>query len=200
MNLNSVVYKLHRRLDTLAEDVEAKLVGGYCDGKRRHIEHAIFQLQNSWESYVRELILLSATGKYSDNGGVVRSNLPMRIHGKENAAGLLIQLRPGRNRYEPKWYNAREAAEACRILQLSNTNKINFALGSTPWPLEDLRKIRNFYAHRSKSSAKQVRDIAWVNSSSDLNVIETVLQAHNSGAKQFDYWASFMKLASSSML
>jgi hypothetical protein len=54
--------------------------------------------------------------------------------------------------WEPRWGDATECIAAARSLKLSNQATVVAAIGSTPSPANDLRRVRNYYAHRSMST------------------------------------------------
>ena len=62
--LANLTVKLSKRVDRLiAEATELADKPDLNTGERRQAEHILYQLQNTWENFVREFVLLSATGR-----------------------------------------------------------------------------------------------------------------------------------------
>lgn len=192
--------RLSQRVDGLLGEVRRlPSVGTFEIKERRQVEHIVYQMQNCWESFVREMILCSATGYYSNRYGPVKSSLSSKITSKEQAAAVLVSLYP-RRRFEPDWYLSREAIDAATRLQLSNLPDITAVLGATPWPLDDLRSVRNFFAHRSKRAAKEVRALSWFNSAQSITIENTCFDFDMTGNRRIESWGAFMKLAANQLI
>lgn len=191
--------RLSQRVDGLLG--EASLLaqrGGLTVSERRQAEHIVYQMQNCWESFVRELILCSATGLYHNRSGKVSSSLGLKMRSKEHAASVLLKLM--KKKREPSWYISTDAIMAATTLKLSNLPDIAAVLGSTPWPLNDLRLVRNFFAHRSKHSAQEVRNLPWFSASQAISVENTCFDFDISGDKRINSWGAFMKLAANQLI
>ncbi|WP_162792253.1 hypothetical protein [Novosphingobium sp. P6W] len=173
--------------------------GGALDpAQRRQAEHITFQLQNAWEIYVRNFILSSATGRASGLGGLVPASVPSAYRKREAVSHYLLQVT--RQRFEPKWYRPSDAINAARRLNIANVANVAAAIGSTPWPLENLRLTRNFFAHRSRSSALELRALNWFGPGDTIKVETTVFPFGAGGVRRFDAWCAAMKVVSRAML
>lgn len=155
-------------------------------------ERALIQIQIEWEHYVRALILDSATGSYSNTSGRIRSTIHPSITSREVAAHLLIHSYPNR-RHEPDWYLPNQAIDAAVRLGISNMAQISAELGITPWPIDDLRHLRNFIAHRSKRSALSLRGAGIFPVSSGIDILSAAFQYGPEGSKRYSAWVSFAK-------
>jgi hypothetical protein len=58
-----------------------------------------------------------------------------------------------RRRYEPKWARATECIDAAIRLKIANTGTVTAALGATNSPADEIRHVRNYYAHRRQGAA-----------------------------------------------
>ncbi|WP_043916964.1 hypothetical protein [Jannaschia aquimarina] len=85
-------------------------------------------------------------------------------------------------------------------LDVSNQPQIAAELGVTPWPIDELRHVRNFIAHKSKRSALAVRATGIVGASANIDVLETALQYGNAGAKRYIEWINFSKGAAARLV
>jgi hypothetical protein len=155
-------------------------------------EKALIQIQIEWEHFVRDLILDSATGQFANGSGQVVSKSYPGLCSREAAAHKLIALYP-RRRFEPDWYLPSEAIDAAIRLDVSNSSQIAAELGVTPWPIDELRHLRNFIAHKSKRSALSVRGAGIVGVSHKIDVLNAALQYGPAGAKRYVTWTNFSK-------
>ncbi len=197
--LGSLVSQLERRVDNLHAEMTPLIGGAPLNAvERRQAEHIIFQLQNAWEMYVRNFILSSATGRASGLGGLVPASVPHGYRNREAVSHYLLQITG--QRFEPRWYRPTDAIKAARRLNIGNVANVAAAIGSTPWPLENLRLTRNFFAHRSRSSALELRALHWFGSRDTIEVETTVFPFDAGGVRRFDTWCAAMKVVSQAML
>lgn len=196
--LGALVTQLERRVNDLESEIALLLVEPISNANRRQAEHITFQLQNFWEMYVRNFVLLSATGHAVDSGGRLQASAPYNFRSREAVRALLLQ-RTG-DRFEPKWYRPADAIKAARRLQIKNLPNFTAAIGSTPWPLEDLRLTRNFFAHRSRSSALELRALNWFTVGDTISVETTLMPFGAGGVPRINGWCASMKLIAAAML
>lgn len=155
-------------------------------------EKAIMQIQIEWELFVRNLILDSATGNFKNGSGPIVSRRYSDLRSREAAAYRLISTY-NRQRFEPDWYLPDKAIDASIRLDISNQPQIAAELGVTPWPIDELRHIRNFIAHKSKRAALTVRQTGITGTSAKIDVLDVALQYSTGGAKRYIGWISFSK-------
>lgn len=196
--LTSLAAQLELRVDALSAEIAPILAAPIDTAGRRQAEHITFQLQNAWEIYVRNFILTSATGKAVGVAGQIPPCVPPAFRSREAACHYL--LRRTRQQWEPKWYRPANAIAAAASLQIANLGNVSAAIGSTPWPLEDLRLTRNFFAHRSRSSALELRALNWFGPGDTIEVETTLLPFGPGGVRRFDGWCAAMKVVSRAML
>lgn len=156
------------------------------------VERAVMQMQVEWELFVRGLILDCATGNFADGHGQVVSSHPTTLPTRERAGHYLVAQYP-RSDKEPNWYVPAEAVRAASLLGVSNLANISAQLGVSPWPLDDLRHLRNFIGHRSKSSALKVRQVGLVSPSNRIDTIDVTFAFNNTGTRNYVGWGQFMK-------
>lgn len=162
-------------------------------------EKALIEIQIEWEHFVRNLILDSATGNFENSSGPIASRRHPRLRSREAAAHILIETY--RNRvFEPDWYLPAQAIDASIRLDVSNQPQIAAELGLTPWPIDELRHVRNFIAHRSKRSALSVRATGIIRAPDGIDVLEAALQYSDGGAKRYIEWINFAKAAAARLV
>ena len=194
MKLNRRLFRFQGRIDALVRIIGEFDHGGRLTGAQKYIvERALLQLQIEWELFVRNLILDSATGQYTDSNGKVVSKLGIPAPTRERASHVLIS-RYKRRRREPDWYLPKDAIQAANLLAVTNLQNIAAWLGLSPWEIEELRYIRNFIAHQSKESALEVRRRGLLPSSGRINTVATAYAFDMSGMKNYLRWSRFMKL------
>lgn len=189
--LGALVLKLECRVDALKLEMAPLLTGTLTNDQRRQAEHITFQLQNVWELYVRSYILLSATGHASDSSGRLPATVPYSFRSREAARAFLLQTTGAR--FEPSWYRPMDAIRAAQRLRIHNLTNVTAAIGSTPWPLSDLRLTRNFFAHRSQSAALELRALNWFSPNEAISVETTLMPFDIGGVRRFDGWCASMK-------
>jgi hypothetical protein len=155
-------------------------------------EKALIELQIEWEHFVRDLILDSATGRFENASGPIKSKRYPYLRSREAASHKLITLYPKR-RIEPDWYLPAKAIEAAVLLDVTNVAQIAAELGVSPWPIDELRHVRNFIAHKSKRAALNVRGTSIVNPSSSIDILDIAFQYSPSGTKYYLEWIVFSK-------
>tara|TARA_R110000868_G_C10909120_1_gene764831 strand:+ start:1438 stop:2040 length:603 start_codon:yes stop_codon:yes gene_type:complete len=194
MQLERHAWRLGNRLDSLADNLRRYEAIDLNNLERFTVERTVIQLQIEWEHFVRAVILDSATGKYRSKSGPVSSGLPLRVLSREHASFVLIE-QYHRRRNEPDWYLPFEAIQAAGKLSLTNEGKIATELGISPWKLDDLRFLRNFIAHRSGRSAKNVRSVGCVSKAHRIIPSEICFDFQIGGTRRYEGWVAFMKSA-----
>lgn len=185
--------RFYGRLDHLSEIIAA--VDATANRTSEQIfaaEKALVQIQVEWEHFVRDLILDSATGNFENGSGPIISRSHPSLRSREAAAHRLIGTYR-RRQTEPDWYLPNQAIDASIRLGVSNQPQIAAELGVTPWPIDDLRHVRNFIAHKSKRSALSVRATGIFGTSAKIDVLEAALQYGTGGAKRYIEWINFSK-------
>jgi hypothetical protein len=156
-------------------------------GHELSCEGAVEKLQDRWSHFCREVVLLSACGLIRTTSGVV---LPRGIRGREAALIELRQTFTGRSSkgrfWEPKWFDASEAIDSALRLSIPNFSNVSAALGSTPSPLEEIRAVRNFFAHRGTLAAKTLRSLTGVSSTPEIHAF--LRSTSLGGMMQFELW------------
>lgn len=200
MLLSRRLPRFYRKLDNIEKiisevdaDARRNVASVYC------AEKALIQIQIEWEHFVRDLILDSATGVFSNSNGTVISQAFPQIRSRESAAHTLVATYPCRS-YEPDWYLPIQAINAAIRLDVSNSAQISAELGLTPWPIDNLRHVRNFIAHKSKRSALNIRNSGMFPPTGNMNVLDASLQYDTGGIKRYQSWIAFVKGAASRLV
>jgi len=115
-------------------------------------EMAVVRLHDSWSRFCRELVIVSALGNTITLGGMPLTASP----GITDRASVIpvLKKKPPRMQYEPKWGRAVECINAASRLAITNLSTVSAAIGAKNSPAEEIRHVRNFYAHRRRESAR----------------------------------------------
>ncbi|WP_158619522.1 hypothetical protein [Pseudomonas sp. p99-361] len=194
MMLNRHYFRLEKRLLSIEKELDSLSVKPSLSPQENlALEKMLIQLQIEWEHFVRRLILDSATGKASNSTGVVYSTLSAPPKNREQALHRLLSTYPNNNRgHEPEWSHSNKAIDAATRLQLTNLPDISGLLGVTPWPLDEMRHLRNFIAHQSKNSASVLRRKNMTSLSGKIFIPKIAFEHLSSGTKRYRRWTSFM--------
>jgi hypothetical protein len=117
-------------------------------------EMAVIRLHDAWARFCRELIILSAFGHTVTLSGVQLNPSSAAIRSRSLVIPVLLSTYHRKGRvFEPKWADAGECVDAARRLSIMNLSTVAAALGAVNSPANDIRCVRNFYAHRRKGAA-----------------------------------------------
>lgn len=116
----------------------------------------IVRFQDHWAYFVRQLIILSASGRAHTTSG----NSVASAHGFSSVGGVEAWLAmQNRGNREPDWHVTRTSTKIARQLKISNFDHVSSALGSVTSPEEKIRTYRNFIVHRNKSTANKLKQM-----------------------------------------
>jgi hypothetical protein len=120
--------------------------------KQLACEMSVIRLHDAWARFCRELIILSAFGHTTTLGGVQLKPSHSAISGRHSVVPVLLSTYK-RKKTEPRWADAAECIDAAYRLSIMNLSTVAAALGATNSPADEIRRIRNFYAHRKQETA-----------------------------------------------
>lgn len=145
----------------LPKDALESQVCGRPHSKNR--EQCVIQIHDAWARFCRELVLQSAAEVPTTLSGTIVARAP-GINSRADVLPLLRSTYKGKiaksKDWEPKWAIATQCIDAIFRLNLANRANLSAAIGISPSPLEDLRQVRNFIAHRSMETSLKVQNVA----------------------------------------
>lgn len=163
-------YSLAALEDRFSEELDellriAALVGV---GKAEAIptaEYCIVHLQDAWTRFVGDLVLRSALGNATRSGGQPIAPGPLGpITQRDSLTWLRARWQEkGKKKpfyWNPNWFTTKDSDRAVDLLQPTNGQDLKTALGAAANPIEDIRVLRNFIAHRGESSAGKLYPLA----------------------------------------
>lgn len=149
-------------------------------------EMCLMRVYDAWSRFCRELIIVSAACQPYTARGLQLPKAPGISKRREVIPALLSTYR--RRTYEPKWGRADESIDAAIRLGLANKGTISGALGAMTSPAQELRIVRNFYAHRSEWAANEIRGLQWYRSSMGFCIEDLAGQTIQGGLTLFQDW------------
>ena len=155
-------------------------------------EMAVIRLHDAWGRFCRELIISSAGCRPFTASGV-RLAVPPGIRGRRDVIPFLLSTYRQRT-YEPKWAVSGDCLSAAQRIGIANLATVVAAIGSTNSPAEDLRRVRNFFAHRGKWSADQVRFNCTFSVGSQLTLEALVGQLVPPGITRMEAWVIDLRI------
>lgn len=155
-------------------------------------EMTVVRLHDAWARFCRELVVTSASCKpYTATGIQLR-----RAPGVKRRADAIPTLmsKYSKRKFEPRWADAAECIGAARHLQIANLSTISAAIGAINSPVDDLRHVRNFFAHRWKGTANKIKALSFYNPSINLNLEDLVGQIVPPGITRMESWIIDLRL------
>lgn len=145
-------------------------------------EMAVIRLHDAWVRFCRELIVLSASGRTTTLGGLQLKPAHASIRSRSSVVPVLLSMYKKKRIFEPKWGDATECVDAAQRLSIVNLRTVSAALGAINSPAEDIRRVRNFYAHRKKNTAMHAATLNLF--SNPLRPVVFELAAYTSGGSR----------------
>jgi hypothetical protein len=115
-------------------------------------EMVVIRMHDSWSRFCRDLVITSAVGNTQTLGGLKIPKSSVINSRSDVIPALLTKYKKRRN--EPNWYDAGECLDAAQRLAIVNFSTVSAAIGAANSPAGEMRKVRNFYAHRKWGSAQ----------------------------------------------
>lgn len=170
--LQDVVARYSRELQEITKVWESvgdsALVNSFSVPYAPAEDGCVVALWDAWNRFVRDLLITCAGGSTLGLDGAVYHPASPR-----SATECLATLADNRGRVgqliggEPHWYKVNKIADLAALFELQNADTIVSAIGSTdvyfgsfvaPNPLEEIRRCRNFTAHKAAHTLKDVRN------------------------------------------
>lgn len=158
-------------------------------------EMCVIRLHDAWARFCRELVVISAYARPLTASGSRVSKAPNIAFRRQVIPTLLNTYR--RRRTEPDWYIPNESLDAARRLGVTNYYSLLSGLGASlsPSPTEQVRFMRNFYAHRNHSTSQRVSQVTLDLGLSGLVKPHVVpLEIIHSGSSVFSLWVNQLRL------
>ena len=146
----------------------------------------VIRLHDAWARFCREVVILSASGTLTLGGTALLS-----VAGIANRSMVIPVLlsRYKKRKYKPKWASASECIDAAQRLSISNLATVSAALGAINSPAENIRRVRNFYAHRANETAQEAATTGLFSNPRHPNVFELGLYKAGGGTV-LESWVS----------
>lgn len=156
-------------------------------------EHCIVRLYDSWGNFCRTLIITSAGGRPTRRSGARVPCAPNISKMSEVIPRLLSTFR-SRTR-EPYWPSPHESVDAAVRLAIANQVDVTSGIGLTPSPLGEIRKIRNFIAHRNPGTVQEFLDAkTTLAEHSVASPDEIASRLVTPGISRFEQWINELRL------
>lgn len=163
-------------------------------GAQLENEMCIIRIHDSWTRFCRDLVTFSALG------GVTKSGTPLtQVSGIHTYRDVLTKYKSTfpagqQPKFEPKWGTAHEAIKVAQRIGITNLRVISAALGSANSPANDLRVVRNFYAHRIHNTADKIKQLSWFSPRMRLVPQDVPGGITTGGISFFEQWVADLQL------
>lgn len=198
--------KLHRRFQAEVADI-SHVFHKTMDLNDRRIEsgsaeYAVVRLQDAWNNLSRDFILISTINNTVSESGRIYNKSPLGISRYDEMIGHLrvnwqvnrngTSPRPMHSYWRPKWFRQNEAGKSSQILRLRNRN-FSQIINSNTNPIDQIIPIRNFAAHRDKSTRIAMSSAGHISStmswSQPADIVRVKLGRIPDDITIFDEWA-----------
>ena len=156
-------------------------------------EMAVIRLSDAWSRFCREVVVMSAGCKpYTLNGN--RLHLVKNVSRRSDVIPHLLSYYGGPNPREPDWGVTWRCIDAAQLLKVDNIRTVSAALGAVGSPVEEIRNVRNFFAHRWKDTADRIRRQGFYRSAMRINVEDIVGSSVPPGVTRMEHWILQLRL------
>jgi hypothetical protein len=154
------------RLRSLVEQHTPSRPSQWSAADERIASYVVIEAANLWEGYCRSFYLSSALRAFETPGVRVTVTFATPIRTLQDALTVAVHRIDATTRGrqgpwspsdEPDWPNKGHFRIALAHVGASNLPKVDRALGLLPSALNDLRTMRNYFAHKAERSASSVR-------------------------------------------
>lgn len=167
-----------------------------------HVDGCVVSLWDAWNRFLREVVLLSCSDTIIGSRGGIYTPIM-----KRNEEEVLNYLSANAGRLgvrvidrEPNWYNVTQLAAITSEFGLANSSQIIGAVGVSSIelgsagtianPIEDVRTVRNFIAHKTKSNLMKVQRLALPSASEHVH--SYLWSKTVGGVERFSEWVTAM--------
>ena len=106
---------------------------------------------------------------------------------------MLLTRYPGKKSREPNWTVASDCIRAAKLLGITNYTTLAAAIGAANSPSDELRAVRNFFAHRYDTTALEVRSLSRFSTLSRLTSVGVGCTYTTGGVTIFADWAECLR-------
>lgn len=167
-----------------------------------HVDGCVVSLWDAWNRFLRQVVLLSCSdATIGSRGGFYTPSI------KRNEEEVLNYLSVNARRLglrmfdrEPNWHNVTQLAAITLELGLANSSQIIGAVGVSGIelgnagrianPIEDIRTVRNFIAHKTKTNLIKFQRLAL--SGASEHVHSYLWSKTVGGVERFSEWVTAM--------
>jgi hypothetical protein len=164
------------------------------DSVRLGAEMTIIRLHDAWARFCRELIVLSAGGRPITMSGTRLPYAPGISCCSNVIPKLLTTYIKPRKAGDLKWAMPDQAIDMAKRLRVANYATISAALAAVGSPIEELRLVRNFYAHRLKDTADKLRTHSSYGPGRVLELESVAADFVPGGISRMESWIISLKL------
>lgn len=128
------------------------------------VELCVIRLHDAWSRFCRELVVTSAYAKPLTAQGYRIPRAP-GVKRRDQVIPKLLATYPKRNKEPTTWYVPGDCLDIAKRIEVSNYSAIASGIGisfpdMSPSPNDQVRLVRNFFAHRHQESADKALEIA----------------------------------------
>jgi hypothetical protein len=180
-DLTDLFGSFYRETENLVDAFDAGGKIGCLRPARPCREYCAIRLHDVWARYCRELVIRSASERPLTLSGTALPMAPSINRRADVLPRLRVLFSEKRRWWEPDWADQVVCIEAANRLAVANHSSISAGVGLTPSPVEDIRRVRNFLAHRQRWTAQFVAKLSESRGLPAVCLPERVLVSRGSG-------------------
>lgn len=131
-----------------------------CSFQQLPLEGLVIRIHDTWVRFCKELLFVSTLKRPI---GLSGAQIPC-VSGLSCHSDIIDKLKLSYSRgkppwWEPRWGNASEFLNAARTIGVTNFLNLSAGIGHPDSPIENLRIVRNYIAHRGRKTSKAYDEI-----------------------------------------
>lgn len=168
----------------------------------RTLECNTIRLHDAWARYCRTVVFASASDQPLALDGTVIARAPGISSRDDVWPTLRRELRKAKlgGNYEPRWADATACEQAVDLLSLTNAARIKSALRYSDSPIESLRLLRNFFAHRCEGTGRKLPVVRTAINAPKTTAPEEIPGLNLGTGVVLDAWMRHMKVMAEAMV
>jgi hypothetical protein len=157
----------------------------------------VIHMHSAWTRFCRELIYLSAyASPLSSSGNIIPPVTGVISEADVDDKLKTAQLKPK----DIKWGDPPQCIRAVNAIGTSNKSNISAAIGVSPSPVDNLRRVRNYFAHRNRDTLLKVSPVLSFYGITSPDPIAIIVEIIPPGISRLEDWITDLRIIAESSI